>query len=305
MMWPVEFGLGVPSRPPAGARGEWIEGFETSLRPMAGSVRSLWVTDHFFRKDGPLYEAWTTLSYLAARWPEQKVGTMVLGQSYRNPALLAKMAATLDALTGGRLILGIGAGWKEDEYRGYGYPFPKASVRIAQLEEAIDILRLLWRERGPVSYQGTYYQLDDAYCEPRPSNELPLMIGGGGRQTMEVAARKADWWNVPDLGFNRYRTKVAELHETCEREARDPATLRLTWFGRMALGSTDSQAKNRGGETWTSENALVGTPARVHGELEKFIELGVSYFMVRLIDQGSGEVREMLTEEVLPGLIQA
>src|SRR4051812_12437151 len=114
---PVDFGLGLLAGPPKGQISKWMDDLDASIPQLAGHFKSLWMTDHFFWEDAPTYEAWTTLCYAAARWPQFDVGPMVLGQSYRNPAMLAKMGATLQALSNGRCIMAIGAGWKEDEYQ--------------------------------------------------------------------------------------------------------------------------------------------------------------------------------------------
>ena len=111
---------------------------------------------------------------------------MVLGQSYRNPATLALMAATLQALSGGKFIMGIGAGWKEDEYRAYNYPYPSPSVRVQQLEEILIILKKMWEEPGQVSYQGRHYAIKDAWCEPKPEPQIPILVGGGGLHDHEA-----------------------------------------------------------------------------------------------------------------------
>src|SRR5689334_23724838 len=119
--------------------------------------RSAWISDHLMKDDDPTYEAWTSLTYLAALAPSYRFGHLVLAQSYRNPALLAKMAATLQAYSGGRVILGMGAGWQADEYLAYGYDYPDGATRVAQLGEAIDVLRAMWTQ-SPATYEGTYYR---------------------------------------------------------------------------------------------------------------------------------------------------
>src|SRR4029077_13575520 len=140
-----------------------------------------WVEDHFQFGDNPLLECWTALCTYGAEFPNLKLGTIVMSQSYRNPAMLAKMGAILQWMSGGQLIYGIGAGWKEDEYKAYGYPFPKPAARIAQLEEAILIARKMWTET-PASFQGKHYAIDNAMCTPRPDPIPPILVGGGGEQ---------------------------------------------------------------------------------------------------------------------------
>src|SRR5512140_341264 len=131
----VEFGLSLPIGPAKGnPASQWSGDLDTSLSGLGPYITGLWMTDHFFWGDQPTYEAWTILAYAAARWPRYTVGPIVLGQSYRNPALLAKMASTLHHVSGGRFIMGIGAGWKEDEYHAYNFPYPRPGIRIEQLE---------------------------------------------------------------------------------------------------------------------------------------------------------------------------
>ena len=133
-------------------------------------------------------EAWTTITYLLARYEKMRMGTIVLSQSYRSPALLAKMAANAQWLSGGRFILGIGAGWKENEYRAYGYDYPKDSVRLNQLEEAAQIIRAMWSSKQP-TFQGKYYSIQNAFCNPRPTPAPPLLIGGAGpKRTLRIVA---------------------------------------------------------------------------------------------------------------------
>ncbi|MEZ4556549.1 MAG: LLM class flavin-dependent oxidoreductase [Caldilineaceae bacterium] len=262
----IDFGLVLPAGPPKGALDRWRDDLDAVLPVVASRFRSLWMTDHFFWDDAPTFEAWTVLAYAAARWPQFELGPIVLGQSYRNPALLAKMAATLQTLTRGRLIMAIGAGWKEDEYHAYGYDFPRPGVRVQQLEEALEIITRLWTEPGQVTYRGEYYHVVDAWCEPKPDPVPPLLVGGGGVKTMRLAARFADFWNIPDANIATYRERMAVLDEHCAALGRDPATIRRSWFGRMVLGRDDAEVAARGGQ-WTRANALAGTPAQVVAQL--------------------------------------
>src|SRR5690606_19623603 len=136
-----------------------------------------------------------------------------------NPALLAKMAASLQVFSGGRFILGIGAGWHQPEYAGYGLDYPSAGTRIDMLEEAVQLIRLLWTKPGPINFDGQYYQLVDAYCEPRPALLPPVMIGGGGEQrTLRVVARHADWWNDVSRPVEVLRHKLEVLRAYCQEE---------------------------------------------------------------------------------------
>ena len=159
----------------------------------------VWLADHFYgfaNENDPFLESWTTMTWLAAKFPAVKLCHHVLGQGYRNPALTAKMAATLQALSGGRFILGIGAGWRGEEFERYGYEFPSTATRIRQLEETIKICRLMWTEESP-SFEGRYYAIKDAKAPPRPDPMIPIMVGAQGEQlSLPMVGRLADGWNT-------------------------------------------------------------------------------------------------------------
>lgn len=297
----IDFGLSMLAGPPKGQISRWLSDLDASLPHFDGFFRSLWMTDHFFWDDDPTYEAWTVLSFAAARWPQFEIGPIVLGQSYRNPALLAKMASTLQVLTGGRLIMAIGAGWKEDEYRAYDYPFPSAGVRVEQLEDTLEIFKRLWTQPGKVNYQGKHYHLVDAYCEPKPNPMIPILVGGGGNKTTLLAAKYAEMWNLPDAGYTAYFDRVKVLHGHCEAIGRDPKSIRLTWFGRLAVGKTEAEAQALGGGKWTKDNAFVGTPMQVVEQMGAFIKGGVDYFMLEVLGLPNPDVIGM-TLDVLSTL---
>ena len=231
---------------------------------------------------------------------------MVLGQNYRNPALLALMGATLQALSGGRFIMGIGAGWKEDEYLAYNYPYPAPKVRLQQLEDTLIILKKMWEEPGPVSYEGLHYSIRDAWCEPKPVPKIPILVGGGGYSTMKHAAKYADIWNLPDKPLAPFVERLNVLRRHLDDIDRDPATLRLSWFGRVSLGRTEAEAEARGKSRsphWTRENSFVGTPGHVAELMSEFVEEGVDYFMIDIIDAPDEAIIGMFTEEVIPALV--
>lgn len=296
----IDFGLGMLSRPSEAAMRTWMSDLDASLPQLAKEFDSLWISDHFFWDDTPTLEAWTVLTYMAARWSTFKIGPMVLGQSYRNPALLAKMAATLQYLSGGRLILGLGAGWKEDEYHAYNFPFPSARVRLEQLDDTIEILKRLWTQTGPVTYEGKHYRIRDAHLEPKPNSIPPIMLGGSGERLLNLTARKADWWNMTERPVAYYAERVRALKNECEKVGRDPSTLRLTWWGRIIVASTEAEALKRGEGKWTRENAIVGTPAQVVEQIQAFIAAGSTYFMTIIPGLPDPEVIGMMLEEVLP-----
>ena len=301
----VDFGLGLLHGPPRGQQERFLADLDATLPQLQGTFRSIWMTDHFQWEGQPTFEAWTVLAYIAARYPDFEVGPMVLGQSYRNPALLALMSASLQSLSGGRFIMGIGAGWKEDEYLSYNYPFPSAKARVQQLEETLIILKTMWEEPGPVSYSGKHYSIKDAWCEPKPETKIPILVGGGGYTTMKHAAKYADIWNLPDKPLGPYIERLNILRRHLDDIDRDPATLRLSWFGRVSLGRTEAEAEARGKSRipqWTQDNSFVGSPQRVAESMSAFVEAGIDYFMIDIIDAPDEEIIGMFTEEVVPAL---
>jgi alkanesulfonate monooxygenase SsuD/methylene tetrahydromethanopterin reductase-like flavin-dependent oxidoreductase (luciferase family) len=298
----VDFGLNIPIEPIPEPVDQLLERLDAVLPNLPSSFKSLWATDHLFWGDTPVHEAWTLISYAAARYPQMQVGTMVTGQNYRNPALLAKMAATLQSLSRGRLLFGIGAGWKEDEYRGYGYAYPTPGERVAQLEEALEIVTRLWTYDSKVSYQGAHYRVADAYLVPKPTPVPPIVVGGGGKKTMRVAAKFADWWNISDAPIERYTECVHILHAHCRDLERDPRSIRLTWFGRLSVAESMEAALARGGGRWTPDNAFVGSPAQVLAQMKPYIDLGVDYFMLDILDITQPAVLDMTINQVLSKL---
>lgn len=308
----VDFGLALLAGPPPNApTSKWLDDLDVVLPQLQGHFKSLWMTDHFFWGDDPTHEAWTAMTYLLARFPQYEVGPMVLGQNYRNPALLAKMGATLQTLSGGRFIMGIGAGWKEDEYRAYGYPFPPVGVRIEQLEDTLEILKRMWTEPGQVTYHGKHYRVEAAYCEPKPNPVPPIVVGAGGKKTMMMAVRHADWWNLSDVTAEAYADKLKTIHEHCETVGRDPASLRLTWFGRLIVGRTQAEAEALSVspdqifgalrlKPYTRANAFVGTPQQIVEQMMPFVEMGVDYFMTDILGLPNPDIIGMVKEEIAP-----
>lgn len=224
----IKFGWVVPSQAPTvESNDSFVDQIIACLDELNGAFDSIWVPDHFHPpvpesdKATAVLECITTIAYLAAIYPRYDFGSIVIGQSYRTPGMLAKMGATLQLLTKGRFILGIGAGWKEDEYMAYDYPFPKPSIRIEQLAETAQIIRALWSET-PASFAGKHYQIHEAYCEPKADPMPPIMIGGGGeKHTLRVVAEHADWWNwaFGDKDVCAHKMSVLQAH--CNEVGRD------------------------------------------------------------------------------------
>jgi len=210
----------------------------------AGFTR-LWVSDHLFlNKDAvatDCLEAWTLLAALARDTEGIRIGPMVSAQSYRNPALLAKIAAGVDQMSGGRLEFGLGAGWKDVEYRAYGYEFPEAGVRVTQLVETLEICTRLWRDER-ATYHGKHYRVDAAVLSPKPKQKpLPIWIGGTKPRVMRIAAKWATWFNMSNPGTpaaERIPVVKAGLAEACKAVGRDPATLKKSLFVQAFVAPT-------------------------------------------------------------------
>lgn len=265
---------------------------DTVLPTVVQHFDSLWVYDHFFDmgdRTNPWLECWTTLTWLAARFPTVQVGSLVLGLGYRNPALLAKMAATLHALSGGRYILGIGAGWREEEYKAYGYPFPKTGERIAQLEEGLQIIRSMWRDPTP-TFAGQHFQIDNATCLPQPNPPPLIMIGSVGERILPMIARYADAWDVwnwsPDAwDVETYRRKWDTLRGHAEAAGRDPAgILRSVSATGMKLPRTAEESAQ-----WVER-------------LRPYADLGVQRFMLDFGTVVTPEPIQRFVEEVMAPL---
>jgi alkanesulfonate monooxygenase SsuD/methylene tetrahydromethanopterin reductase-like flavin-dependent oxidoreductase (luciferase family) len=272
-----------------------------------GAFSSAWVADHLMKGSNPMLEAWTTLTWFAARAPGYRFGNLVLSQSYRNPALLAKMAATFQYWSGGRLILGIDAGWQADEYAAYGYPFPSAGVRIEQLAEAIDVLRAMWTQ-SPATYEGRHYQVRDAYCEPRPEIPIPILVGGRKPKFMRVAAEKADIWQW-DGPVERYRVPYDLLVANCAELGRKLESIKLSTFGEVYFPDRAadfpaitpvaiSEEQDPSGAFAGEVDWVLGpTPADAIAGLQPLIDLGVRQVTLYFWDRRS---LRLFTDEVIP-----
>jgi alkanesulfonate monooxygenase SsuD/methylene tetrahydromethanopterin reductase-like flavin-dependent oxidoreductase (luciferase family) len=289
----VEFGIQLAA-PAADPIVDHHDFYRELLRLGNGHFTTAWVTDHLMKEDHPQLEGWTTLTYLAAEFPAYTFGNLVLGQGYRNPALLAKMAATLDYLTGGRVILGIGAGWQADEYLAYGYPYPSAGTRIEQLGEVIDIVRAMWTQ-SPASYDGRHYQVREAFCEPRPAAPITILVGGRRPKLMRLVAEKADMWQW-DGPIERYHRPYDLLVASCAEAGRDLSTIQLStfaeaWFPvnpadhqeRVPVGFTAAQDPS-GAYADEFDWVLGPTPEDAVRQLAPLVELGVTQVTVYFHD---------------------
>src|SRR5215813_4865107 len=263
------------------------------------------VSDHFMpntrEREGSVLESWSTLSALAPLIPRIRVGTIVLGNTYRHPAVVAKMAAQVDIISNGRLILGMGAGWQSNEHEAYGIPFYTMRERLERLDEACEVIRSLWTQHR-ANFKGRYYQLSDAPLEPKPMQKPhpELMIGGGGeRITLRIVAKHADHWNVGG-GPKVLARKSAILEEHCAKIGRDSKTIRRSV--NMSLLITDKKAdietladtiaKRMGRHAADArDTCLAGTPDQIRERLHQLRAVGVNTVFVPTMFRPLPELR--------------
>jgi F420-dependent oxidoreductase-like protein len=292
-----------------------------------GAWDSLWVYDHFHTvpmpTDEATHEAWTLMAAYAATTSRIKLGQMCTAMSYRNPAYLAKVAATTDVISGGRVQMGIGGGWYEHEWRAYGYGFPSAGVRLARLDEGVQIMRDAWRD-GRVSFDGKHYQVDGAIVSPKPlqANGIPLWIAGGGEKvTLRIAAKYAQYTNYTSEpeGFSH---KSQLLADHCRDVGTDyDAIVRSANFN-VVIGSSEQDVADRVERirtrlvakanpqavdammaNVTSPDSASGTPEQVVEKLQRIRDLGceyaITYFPEAAYDRSG---IEMFERDVIPAL---
>lgn len=294
---------------PGGVPGDLFERTRAAAqRAEAAGFTSFWLMDHlvqiplFGSLDEPLLEAWTTLAALAAVTSRIRLGTLVTAASYRNPALLAKMAATVDVISGGRVILGIGAGWFRTEYAQYGFEFAdKPSTRIGQLHEAVQVIKALWTQPR-ANFQGKYFQVQDAVLEPKPLQKPhpPILIGGGGEKlTLRVAARHADavnWFGDPAM----IRHKRAVLARHCAAVGRDANEITVTCLQAVIVARQEAGVRHKRNQHHLGDRAaLIGTVPQVIDQIAGLQAAGVQHLIVNL-PRNDPEVFELLVTEVLP-----
>jgi alkanesulfonate monooxygenase SsuD/methylene tetrahydromethanopterin reductase-like flavin-dependent oxidoreductase (luciferase family) len=294
---PVPVGLNVWSR--------LVEATFPYLDQTVAPFDSLWMPDHVQYDGHRVAEGWTLLTWALARYPDKRAGHEVLCNSFRNPAHTAKMVATAQALSGGRVILGIGAGWNEEEYRAYGWPFPPTRVRIAQLAEAIQLIRRLWTE-SPATYRGEHYQIAGAVCEPRPHPLPPVMVGGHGEKyLLRVVAQHADWWNYSFRDMATYVHKQEVLKAHCREVGRDYDAIEQVVRVGILIADNERElerVKARADTRPLADIHVIGTPAQVTETMLAIRRQGARRFTVNFADVPRPEGTWLFSATVLPQL---
>ena len=295
-----------------GAQAQWQTSVDVAVLAEKLGYDSIWVYDHFHNVPKPaqeaVFECWTTIAAISQRTSRIRLGQMVGCNSYRNPGLLAKITSTVDVISGGRLDWGIGAGWYESEYKGYGYEFAKPSDRIGMLRETVEIVKSMWTN-AETNYDGKYYKMSRANCDPKPLQQPtpPVWIGGGGEQlTLRVVAEHADVSNFGS-SLEEFTKKRAILQDHCRIIGRDEDTIRKTISSEVFIRETekeviDAGSKNLWGEpaeSWRAK-ALVGTPEQVSEKIQKYLDAGCTGFIPWCADYPSTETLELFATKVIP-----
>ena len=265
--------------------------------------------------NGALLECWTPLSALAAVTERIRLTPMVLANTYRPPALLAKMASTLDVISGGRLELGIGAGGGRGDHLASGYPFPSTRVRVEMLEEAMEVIKRLWTQ-PQADFQGSYYTLDQASNEPKPVQRPhpPLLIGGHGeRYLLRVVAKHADICNIgSEMRLEEHRAKLDVLERHCREVGRDPSEIEVTHNSRLIIAENQREFDSKAARAASHANvsvsdykrsisgAVAGTPEQCARQIESYVQAGIGYFMLIFQDPVSVEDLHLFAKEVMP-----
>jgi F420-dependent oxidoreductase-like protein len=275
---------------------------------------SFWVMDHFHqiqfvgKPDEPMLEGWTVISVLAGITSKIKLGTLVTGVIYRYPSVLAKVAATLDVLSKGRLFMGIGAAWNEQESTAYGISYPSNQERLLRLEEAIQIIRKMWTEEPSASFNGKYYQINNAYCNPKPIQKPspPIMVGGSGeRKTLKIVAKYADACNLFGSA-ETIKRKLNILKEHCKSVGRDYNSILKTKLGVIVVDDNKEMAKTRVQQTFKgipdeqiNEFVIYGAPEDVLRQIELLEEVGIQYLIVDLEPSRELEALDVFANKVI------
>ncbi len=281
-----------------------------------------WLYDHLYsltRKEDACVECWTTLTYLASLTKRMKIGSLVLCNQFRHPALLAKMSATLDIVSNGRLQLGMGAGWYDEESMEMGVEFPSAAIRIQRLKESVQIVKLLWASEK-ATYKGKHYSIQNAICNPKPIQKPgpPVIVGiiKGTKVMPRVAAEVADGVNLTFISPEECRRRMDLVKSACKKLNRSPDQIHFSWQGRILIASDESKL-NMKLEAFAkkanmpraeyvkeleSEASIIGTPEVCSRKLRAYMDIGIEHFMLVFLGDRSLEPLRDFADKVMPEL---
>ncbi len=296
----IKFGVTINASPDMLYRSDYDSIKKIALECENLDYDSIWAMDHLMWGDleeGSVFEAWTLLSALAVETKKIKLGPLVGCNSFRSPSLTAKIAATLDVISKGRLIFAYGAGWKELEYRAYGYRFEDAVTRLKQMHEGITLIKKLWTEER-TSFKGDFYEVKDAICNPKPVQKPhpPIMIGGGGEKyTLRIAAEIGDIWDCFGASIEEYKRKVNILQEHCDNIGRKIDDLELSWSGTFLIAK-DEKKLNKRISLYGREKGIFCTYNDCIGILQDYIDLGCKQFI--FVISGFNDEKETFMDEI-------
>jgi len=325
----VKFGVEVPTF--AGGHGthrdvplyeqiDWKLAKDTALLAEKLGYDSIWMADHFILgREGEMFEIWTAMSALAALTERVELGTLVMCTLHRQPSVLGKMAATLDHISNGRVILGVGAGWNEPELAAYGIRYPPPAERMARMKEGIKIMKAMWTEEKPV-FKGKYYSIDGATCRPRPAQPRgpPILVGAVGPHMLKAAVQVGDGWNLADdPTVAVYKEKATIIDDWCKKLGKPPESFMKTWDGHVVIGKNQKDLEEKmavlkslkiSGEALIGQlipgemlqNCISGTPDGCISKIREFMALGVTHFSLWFLDYPSFDSIKLFAEQVIP-----
>jgi F420-dependent oxidoreductase-like protein len=310
----IRFGATLPQ-----IKRTWPEARDAAVEFDRLGFDHLWVCDHVYGvplPTLPIFEAWTELAAVAALTERAGLGTLVTPPFFRNPAILAKQVATLDHVSNGRAVVGLGAGWFEAEFTATGCAFPRLGERMRALEETAEILKRLWSEPR-ATFEGRHFSVKDAICEPKPvvradgTARPPILIGGGGeRVLMGIAARHADVWNNLAVFQPQLGRKIEALRRRCDELGRDFETLEVSQQCVVVIAPDEAAARTAlekagrvyGGHMGSAlaEHGIWGAPARVIDAIERHVKLGCTTFVIEFFGRDTREPARLFAETVMP-----
>jgi alkanesulfonate monooxygenase SsuD/methylene tetrahydromethanopterin reductase-like flavin-dependent oxidoreductase (luciferase family) len=303
---PIEFGVYIPQ-----VGFTWDQMLERARWVEELDFHSFWLMDHLYTPGAPAvpsFEAWTLASALLASTQRLRVGHMVLCNNFRHPALLGKMASSLDVISRGRLLLGIGSGSVEGEHHEAGLPWPQRTERLG---ESLEILTSMFANER-THFEGRHYAVHDLPNLPPPVQQPrpPILVGAAGPRTMELVARHADIWNCPTYALGELEQKIALLRAACERVGRDPDSVRLSTEAVLTLVASEDEVPEAlalserrygtGPGFGLHEGGFIGTPETIVRRIREWSEQGISLFVFFVYDRGERKTLELFRERVMP-----
>jgi F420-dependent oxidoreductase-like protein len=308
MTRPVRFGVTLPQ-----IKRTWAEARDAAVEFDRLGFHSVWVCDHLYgvpMPNLPILEAWSELAAVAAVTQRVELGTLVTPPFFRNPAVLAKQVATIDQISNGRVIVGLGSGWFASEYEAYGAPFPPVGERLQALEETCELMKALFTEEQ-TTFTGKHARAEQAWCEPKPVRRPPILIGGGGEQKLlRIVAKHADIWNNLAVNQAKLGEKVEVLRRRCDEAKRDPASIEISQQCLVVIAADDAGAREAlakaariyGGHMGggLEEHGIWGTPEQVIERIERHRALGCTLFVMEFFGRDTREPARLFAERVLP-----